>query len=92
MTLGDFSRRLLVYHAMKEKQPVYNCILYFIQYYVSHSIEPALKINVSKLFVFDAFLSLISFIHFIFKVFTFYHQRLVVRLATFHDLQNLTPA
>ena len=56
---------------MKEKQPVYNCVLYFIQY----SIEPALKINVSKLFVFDVFyLSSISFIHFIFKVFTFYHQ------------------
>ena len=55
MTLGDFSRRLLVYHVMKEKQPVYNCILYFIQYYVSHCIDPALKINVSKLFVFDVF-------------------------------------
>ena len=75
MTLGDFSRRLLMYHPMKEKQPVYNCILYFIQYYVSYSTEPALKINVSKLFVFDVFyLSLILFIHFIFKVFTFYHQ------------------
>ena len=49
VTLRDFSRRLLVYLAMKEKQPVYNYILYFIQYYVSHSIEPALKINVSKL-------------------------------------------
>ena len=54
-----------MYHPMKEKQPVYNCILYFIQYYVSHSTEPALKINVSKLFVFDVFyLSLILFIHF----------------------------
>ena len=75
MTLGDFSHRLLVYHAMKEKQPVYNYILYFIQYYVSHYIEPALKINVSKLFVFDVFyLSLISFIHFIFKIFIFYHK------------------
>ena len=75
MTLGDFSRRLLAYHPMKEKQPVYNCILYFIQYYVSHSTETALKINVSKLFVFDVFyLSLILFIHFIFKVFTFYQS------------------
>ena len=64
-----------MYHPMKEKQPVYNCILYFIKYYVSHSTEPALKKNVSKLFVFDVFyLSLILFIHFIFKVFTFYHQ------------------
>ena len=54
---------------MKEKQPVYNCILYFIQYYVSHSTDLALKINVSKLFVFDVFyLSLVSFIHFISKV------------------------
>ena len=75
MTLGDFLHRLLVYHVMKEKQPVYNCILYFIQYYVSHSIDPALKINVSILFVFDVFyLSLMSFIHSIFEVFTFYHQ------------------
>ena len=74
MTLGDFLRRLLVYHVMKKK-PVYNCLLYFIQYYVSHSTDPALKINVSKLFVFVVFyLSLMSFIHFIFKVFTFYHQ------------------
>ena len=72
MTLGDFLVILLLYHVMKEKQPVYNCILYFIQHYVSHSIDPASKINVSKLFVFD--LSLMSFIHSIFKVFTFYHQ------------------
>ena len=28
---------------------VYDCILYFIQYYVSHCIDLALKINVSKL-------------------------------------------
>ena len=35
---------------------VYNCILYFIQYYVLHCIDPALKINVSKLFVFDVFI------------------------------------
>ena len=75
MTLGDFSRRLLMYHPIKEKQPVHNYILYFIQYYISHSTEPALKINVSKLFVFDVFyLSLILFIHVFFKVFTFYHQ------------------
>ena len=67
VTLGDFSRRLLVYHAMKEKQHVYNCIMYFIQYYVSHSIEPALKINVSKLFVFDVFF-VVDIIH------TFYLQ------------------
>ena len=60
---------------MKEKRPVNNCILYFIQYYVSHSVDPALKINVSKLFVCDVFyLSLMSFTHSIFKVFTFYHQ------------------
>ena len=66
---------IILYHPMKEKQPVYNYILYFIQYYVSYSIEPALKINVSKLIVFDVFyLLLISFIHFIFKVFSFYHQ------------------
>ena len=33
---------------------VYNCLLYFIQYYnILHFIDPALKINVSKLFVFD---------------------------------------
>ena len=56
MTLGDFSHRLLVYHVMKEYQPVCNCILYFIHYCVSHSIDPALKINVSKLFVFDVFI------------------------------------
>ena len=68
MTLGDFSQRLLMYHPMKEKQPVYNCILYFIQYYVSHSTEPALKINVSKLFVFDVFLFVIDIVH------TFYLQ------------------
>ena len=75
MTLGDFSRKLLVYHVMKEKQPVYNYILYFIQHYISHSIDPALKINDPNLFVFDVFyLSLMSFIHSIFKVFTFYHQ------------------
>ena len=75
MTLGDFLLRLLVYHVVKAKQPVYNCILYFIQYYVSHSIDPALKINFSILFVFDVFyLTLMSFIHSIFKVFTFYHQ------------------
>ena len=35
---------------------VYNCILYFIQYYVLHCIDPSLKINVSKLFVFYAFI------------------------------------
>ena len=75
MTLGDFSRRLLVYHVIKEKQPVYNCILYFIQHYVSQSVDPALKINVSKLLVFDVFyLLLMSFIHSISKAFTFYHQ------------------
>ena len=68
MTLGDFSRRLLVYHVMKEKQPVYNCILYFIQYYVSHCIDTALKINVSKQFVFDVFLFVVDVIH------TFYLQ------------------
>ena len=90
MTLGDFSRRLLVYHVMKEKQPVYNFILYFIQYYVSHSIDPALKINDSKLFVFDVFyLSLMSFIHSIFKVFTFYHQsRLPKKLSGYFTLQG----
>ena len=91
MTLGDFSRRLLVYHVMKKNL----CIIVYciIQYYVSHCIDP--------------YLSLMSFIHFIFKVFTFYHQsidyqvgylrscfhfaRSVARLATFHDLLNLTP-
>ena len=57
-----------MYHPMKEKQPVYNCILYFIQYYVSHSTEPALKINVSKLFVFDVFLFVVDIVH------TFYLQ------------------
>ena len=64
---------------MKEKQPVYNCILYFTQYYVSHSIDPALKINVSKLFVFDVFY--LSFIHSIFKVFTFYHQSIDLQVG-----------
>ena len=69
MTLGDFLHRLLVYHVMEEKQPVCNCILYFIQYYVSHSIHSALKINVSNFFVFDVFyLSLTSFKHSIIKV------------------------
>ena len=45
-----------------------------------------LKINLSKLFVFDVFyLSLMSFIHYIIKV-------LISKWATFHDLLNLTPA
>ena len=48
MTLGDVSRRLLVHHVMKAKQPVtcVQLILYSIQYYVSHCIDPALKINI----------------------------------------------
>ena len=47
---------------------VYNCILYFIQYYVLHCIDPVLKINVSKLFVLDVFLFVVDVIH------TFYLQ------------------
>ena len=77
MTLGDFSRRLLVYHVIKEKQPVYNFILYFIQYYVSHSIDPALKINVSKLFVFDVFLFFVDVVH------TFYLQSIYFLSSTY---------
>ena len=67
-----------MYHVMKAKQPVtYVQLLYCIlrSIVISHCIDPTLKINVSKLFVFDVFyLSLISFIHSIFRVFTFYHQ------------------
>ena len=40
----------------------------FIQYYVSHCIDLALKINFSKLFVFYVFLFVVDVVH------TFYHQ------------------
>ena len=75
MALGDFSHRLLVYHVMKAKQRVTCVQLFTVFYSVLYCIDPALQINVSKLFVFDvSYLSLMSFIHSIFKVFTFYHQ------------------
>ena len=61
------------------KQPVYNCILYFIQYYVSHFIDPALKNKCFKTVCFNVFnLSLMSFIHSIIKV-------LISKWATYHD-------
>ena len=55
------------------------CILYFIQYYVLHCIDPVLKINVSKLFAFVVlmFLLLVDVVHTFYlqrQVFTFYHQ------------------
>ena len=96
---------------MKTKHSVTCVQLYFIQYYVLHCIDPALKINVSKRFFCICRLCrsyiLSSKTK---KAVTFYHQvlismwatreavgllhfaMLVARLATFHDVLNLTPA
>ena len=69
---------------------VYNCILYFIQYYVLQCIDPALKINISKLVFMLLFEVDVVHINTEEADGLFNFVRLVAQLATFHDLLNLT--
>ena len=57
------------YEKQNNLSHVYNCILYFIQYYVLHCIDPDLKMFQNCLILMFLFV-----VGSIIKVFTFYHQ------------------